>query len=202
MSQGAASAVPKMPPKIRRVLTPVMAKPPRTQASEIAATHSRTFFVTTKTAQGRSILQSDRMANLFINVLRENMRARHFTVHEFVVMPDHVHLLITVPADSTIEKAVQRIKGSFSFRAGRELGFKGEIWQRGFSEMRIHDDGSFAQHRGYIEKNPVKRGLVREPAEYPFGSLYLKRKKKTDVEERASQQGLKPEISGSADRHD
>ena len=170
-----------------------MSKPSRTNANEITGTHSRTFFVTSKTAQGRTLLQTDRMANLFIEVFRENMRAGHFAVHEFVVMPDHVHLLMTVPAESTIEKAIQRIKGAFSFRAGRDLGFKGEIWQRGFSEVRIHDDGGYEQHRRYIENNPVKRGLVSVPEQYRFGSVYLKRKKRAEVEERLSQQGLKPE---------
>jgi putative transposase len=180
-----------------------MSKPSRTRASEIAAMQSRTFFVTTNTAHGRSLFQTDRMANLLIEVLRENMRAGHFTVHDFVVMPDHVHLMISVPAESTIEKAVQRIKGGFSFRARRELGFSGEIWQRGFSEVRIHDDGSFAQHRSYIENNPLKRGLVSTPEEYRFGSLYLKLKKRSEAEDRAAKQGLKPALQKrDADRHD
>lgn len=127
------------------------------------------------------------MANLFIDVLRQNMRDKHFTVHEFVVMPDHVHVLLTVPANSTVEKSVQRIKGGFSFRAGRELDFKGEIWRKGFSDVRIFDDASFAQHKSYIENNPVKRGLVSAPEMYPFGSLFLKILKKDQA------QGLKPE---------
>src|SRR5580658_2997576 len=163
-----------------------MSKPARTQVNEIAATHSRIFFVTTKTAQGRSLFQTDRMANLLIEILRDNMRAGRFVVHEFVVMPDHVHLLMTVPAESSIEKSLQRIKGGFSYRAGRELGFKGEIWQRGFSEVGIHVDGSFAMHRGYIENNCVKRSLASATEEYRFGSLYLRLKKRAAIEVRAT----------------
>ena len=141
------------------------------------------------------------MANLFIDVLRQNMRARHFTVHEFVVMPDHVHLLLTVPADSTVEKAVQFIKGGFSFRAGRELGFKGQVWQVGYSEVRLFHGASFALHKTYIENNPVKRGLAKIPDEYQFGSAYLKLKKRADMAGHASQQGLKPEaLRGIANR--
>jgi putative transposase len=64
------------------------------------------------------------MANHFIEVLRSYMRACKFTVHDFVIMPDHVHILITVPAGSSVEKAVQLIKGHFSFRAKRSLGSK------------------------------------------------------------------------------
>ena len=99
------------------------------------------------------------------------------TVHEFVVMPNHVHVLITIPDKMSIEKAMQLIKGSFSFRANKELGFRGEIWQRGYSDVRILDDRSFQQHREYIESNTVKTGLADRPDEYPFGTAYLKKQK-------------------------
>jgi putative transposase len=68
-------------------------------------------------------------------------------VHDFVVMPNHVHILMTLPGDVSLEKAVQLIKGGFSFRANKELGFRGEIWHRGFSDVRIVDELSFEQHR-------------------------------------------------------
>jgi putative transposase len=70
-----------------------------------------------------------------------------------------------------------RIKGGFSFRANKELGFRGEIWQRGYSDVRVVDERNFQQHREYIGNNPVKRGLVNSPEEYPFGSISLKKKK-------------------------
>ena len=173
MSQGPASAGPNGL-RMDWALASAMSKPHRTKTTAVTATHPRTFFVTTKTAQSRSLFQTGRMASLFIDVLRQNMRAGHFTVHEFVVMPDHMHVLLTVPADSTVERAVQFIKGGFSFRAGRELGFKGEVWQVGHSDVRILDDASFALHKSYIENNPVKRGLVSSPEQYPFGSTFLK----------------------------
>jgi REP element-mobilizing transposase RayT len=99
------------------------------------------------------------------------------TVHDFVIMPNHVHILMTLPGEISIEKAMQLIKGSFSFRASKELGFRGEIWQRGFSDVRVLDDKSLQQHREYIENNPVKAGLANRPDEYPFGTAYLKKQK-------------------------
>jgi putative transposase len=117
------------------------------------------------------------MAALFIEVLRTYMRSGKMTVHDFVIMPNHIHILMTVPSEMSIEKAMQLIKGNFSFRANKELGFHGEIWQRGFSDVRILDDKSFQLHRGYIENNPVKAGLVNRPDEYPFGTAYLKKQK-------------------------
>ncbi|MFP5250490.1 MAG: REP-associated tyrosine transposase, partial [Acidobacteriota bacterium] len=117
------------------------------------------------------------MAGLFIDVLRSQMRAGRLTVHDFIVMPDHVHILLTVPGDLSIEKAMQWIKGGFSYRANKELGFKGEIWQRGFSDVRVADEHSFRCHREYIKQNPVKAGLANAPEEYTHGSAYLKRQK-------------------------
>jgi putative transposase len=126
---------------------------------------------------GRALLQSDRNAMLFINVLRSYVAGKKFKVHDFVVMPDHVHLLITVSGDMSIEKAVQFIKGGFSYRLKNELGYCGEVWQKSFSELRVNDEYSFAKHREYIAQNPVKRGLVSEPEEYPYCFNYLAARK-------------------------
>jgi len=128
------------------------------------------------------------MAELFIDVLRSTMRTKGIVVHDFVVMPNHVHLLMTVPGEMSLEKAMQLIKGSFSFRANKELGFRGEIWQRGFSDVRINDELSFERHREYIENNPVKAGLANSSEEYPFGSAYLKKKKHAGAEARGLKQ--------------
>jgi REP-associated tyrosine transposase len=152
-----------------------MATPTRHSNSKEIVRTSRTFFVTTKTSMGRALLQSDRNAMLFIDVLRSYVAAKKFKVHDFVVMPDHVHLLITVSGEMSIEKAVQFIKGGFSYRLKKELGHCGEVWQRGFSE--VNDEDSFAKHREYIVQNPVKRGLVSEPEAYPYCFKYLATRK-------------------------
>lgn len=97
-----------------------MAIPARNASADKILDPARMFFATTKTSMGRRLLQSERNATLFINVLRSYAAAQKFKLHDFVVMPDHIHLLITVPADMTIEKAMQLIKGRFSYRLKRE----------------------------------------------------------------------------------
>jgi putative transposase len=84
----------------------------------------------------------------------------------------------------SLEKAMQLIKGSFSFRANKERGFRGEIWQRGFSGVRIVDEQRFGEHRTYINSNPVKACLVNSAEEYPYGSAYLKKKKRARAKAR------------------
>lgn len=124
-----------------------MAKPARNATPNSIQAERRTFFVTSKIAQGKFLLQSERMASLFIDVLRAYVSQGQFVVHEFVVMRDHVHLIITVDRSMAIEKAVQLIKGNFSYRAGKELGLRGNLWQRGFWEVRILDRASFCRTR-------------------------------------------------------
>ena len=138
---------------------------------------NRTFFVTTKTHMGKRLLQTDRNATLLIDVLRSCVRIGRFTLHDFVVMPDHIHLLLTTSGDVTLEKAMQFIKGAFSFRLKRETGHTGKVWQRGFSDHRVHDPDSFANHRIYIADNPVKAGLAASPDEFPWSFRALARQK-------------------------
>ena len=107
-----------------------MARPSRNSKFDSARNPVRTFFFTSKTDGGRALLQTERMANLFIDVLRSYMRAKKFKVHDFVVMPDHVHALLTLGPEISIEKAAQLMKGNFSYRAKKEFGVKWEIWQK------------------------------------------------------------------------
>jgi putative transposase len=131
----------------------------------------RTFFVTSSIAGKRNLLQSDRAAKVFIVLLYSYREQRKYLLHEFVVMPDHFHTLITVK-DISIEHAVQFIKGGFAFRSGRELGFRPPVWERGFSESRVTDSDGAARVADYIVQNPVKRGLAGSPEEYAFCSAH------------------------------
>ena len=126
---------------------------------------------------GRCLLQSERNATLLIDVMRSLVAEGHFQLHDFVVMPDHLHLLVTVGEGMTIEKAMQLIKGRFSHRLAHEYDHKGEVWQRGFTEAQVMNRESFLQHRNYIAQNPVKAGLVASADEYPFCFSALARKK-------------------------
>ena len=112
-----------------------------------------------------------------IDVLRCYVKARKFRLQDFVIMPDHVHLLLTVDAGMTVERAMQFIKGGFSYRLKKEYGYLGEVWQRGFSETRIEDQESFLRHREYIAWNPVKAGLADSAESFPYCFAYLARKK-------------------------
>lgn len=112
------------------------------------------------------------MARLFLQVLYLYRRQGKYLLHEFVVMPNHFHMLISPNANVTLERALQLIKGRCSFEAGKRFGVKCVLWQRSFHDRRMRDLGEYMQFRKYIHSNLVKAGLVMDPAEYRYSSAY------------------------------
>jgi len=106
---------------------------------KIAPQELRTYLLTAVTAQRRSLFQVTARAELFIATLQDNRARGRFELHSFVVMPDHVHLLLTPAPDVSREKAVQLIKGGFSFR----LKSKMDVWERSYDSRRIVDGVQF-----------------------------------------------------------
>jgi putative transposase len=124
-----------------------MSRPGRNATPDEILRRDRTFFTTTKTFMGKNLLQSERNARLLIDVLRSVVKEHAFELHDFVIMPDHLHLLLTVHEEMTIEKAMQLVKGRFSYRLSHEFEHLGEVWQRGFSEVQVLGKQNFEPHR-------------------------------------------------------
>ena len=136
---------------------------------EHATNNRQTYFVTASTWQRRALFKSAQWAELFLETLH-SYRGKGYLLHEYVLMPDHFHILIT--PEATLERAVQFIRGGFSFRAKKELGSSMEVWQRGFSDHRIRDWQDFEIHTGYIYRNPVGKSLVESATDYPYCSAF------------------------------
>ena len=145
-----------------------MAKPPRDRAPSA----SNTYFVTANAFAGQAIFQSERIANLLIETLLDYRSQGKYLLHEFAIMPNHVHILFTTAIGTTLERSMQLIKGGFSYRAGKLLEMHGEIWQRGYVDHRIRDVNDFTQHKQYIHQNPVCANLVETPETYAFSSAF------------------------------
>ena len=132
-------------------------------------TTESTYFITAGAYQKQHLLQSERSALLLIDVFLHYRNQQTYFLHEFVVMPHHVHLLMT-PTGITIERAVGLIKGGFSYRRTKDLGLQGEIWQSSFHEWRVRDFAGYEGYRTYIHQNPVKAGLCEAAADFPYSS--------------------------------
>ena len=131
------------------------------------ASRPGTYFVTSCTFSRTRIFQKTANAELFIATLQHYRSEGRYKLHAFVVMPDHIHLILT-PTAITLERAVGLIKGGFSQRLGSQL----PVSQRGFTDHRIRDQADMETRRSYLHMNPVRAGLIQGPELYLFSSAY------------------------------
>jgi putative transposase len=111
---------------------------------------------------------------------RQRRRERPFTIDAIVILPDHLHAVLTLPdGDADFAGRWRRINGFFSTRllhAGRTIHrhASGELalWQRRYWEHTIRDDADFARHIDYVHCNPVKHGLVTRVRDWPHSSRF------------------------------
>jgi putative transposase len=144
------------------------------------------YFVSTQTYGRRAYFRHERWARLMVDVLK-GYDGRGYRLHAYVVMPDHLHFLIS--SEEAIEKAVQLVKGGFSFRVKRELLWNGEVWQPGFTDHRIRDSEDWTRHLEYIRLNPAEARLVQDSVFYAWMGF----------PNREFPQGLKPPIAKGDD---
>ena len=136
-------------------------------------TFDRTFFVTTVTWQRTPLFRNPQKAELMMDVLAHYREQGKYVLHEFVIMPDHLHLLLTPTTDIPLERAVQFIKGGFSYRLGKAHAAnakRGLVWQESFTSHRIRDERDYEHHAAYIRMNPVRAHLAKSPELYPYSS--------------------------------
>jgi putative transposase len=138
-----------------------------------------TFFFTVTLADRRSSALIDHIG-LLRGAFRRARSRKPFTVDAIVVLPDHLHAILTLPSDDAdFPGRWKAIKAAFTHRvvatgASIERDHRGEyaLWQRRFWEHTIRDERDFERCANYIHFNPVKHGLVVTPSAWPFSSLH------------------------------
>ncbi len=135
-------------------------------AMKLAPQEFRTYLLTAVTAQRRRLFQVTATAEMFLAAVEGYRVQRRFALHAIVVMPEHVHLLLTPAPEVALEKVAQLIKGGFSFR----LKSARDVWERGYDSRRITDGEHFDACRRYVEENPVRARMVVLAEEYAHSS--------------------------------
>ena len=111
--------------------------------------------------------------DLFVECL-EDMRQRFcICVYGYVVMPEHVHLLVSEPERGALADAIHYLKLSFAKRQRSREGRVevGSFWQKRYYDRNVRDAQEFSIKLRYLHRNPVKRGLVSEPADWKWSSF-------------------------------
>ena len=121
----------------------------------------------------------------YIDALREAVRRtraeRPFEIDAWVVLPEHMHWIITLPdGDADYANRIKAMKIRFvqaiprgeTRNPARVLRGERGIWQRRFWEHEIRDEADFARHVDYIHFNPVKHGLVTRVRDWPYSTFH------------------------------
>ncbi len=142
-----------------------------------ARTAGGTYFFTVVTAQRRAFLANrEAIAALRASVTAVR-RELPFSIDAWVVLPDHMHALWTLPfGDLDFSRRWGRIKAGFTQRCvldhnsaqRRDSG----LWQPRFWEHLVRDEADFATHVDYLHYNPVKHGLVARVIDWPYSSFH------------------------------
>ncbi|USN53547.1 MAG: transposase [Candidatus Nomurabacteria bacterium] len=128
------------------------------------------FFVTVVMHKRRNIFLSETACNIFLNILIQ-LRVRYgIRIYEFVLMPDHYHLIICPSKDGSISNTLRHLNGRFSREWNIRKNKSGQLIQHGFHDHIIRDQNDYNNKAAYIHHNPVQSGLVNEATDYPWSS--------------------------------
>ena len=136
------------------------------------------YFLTVTVSDRRSSVLVDNIGALR-HAFRVTRRERPFAIDAIVVLPEHLHTIMTLPADDAdFSGRWRRVKSLFSRQVSERIPLerdgRGEylLWQRRFWQHTIRDESDFERHVDYVHFNPVKHGLVSRVTDWPHSSFH------------------------------
>jgi putative transposase len=123
-------------------------------------------FITCSCYRRQPALATAAARNTFLSVFEQVRQRYRFVVVGYVVMPEHIHLLITEPDVGTPSTVMQVLKQ----RSARRLRESGRVWQERFYDFNVWSAKKEIEKRRYMHHNPVERGLVAEPGQWEWSS--------------------------------
>ena len=123
-------------------------------------------FVTFSCYERRPYLDSHESKDLFLDALERMLQKYGYFIAGYVVMPEHVHLLISEPEEGILARTLQAIKLSVAVRRNER-----PFWQRRYYDFNVFSDKKRIEKLRYIHRNPVTRGLVKRPEDWAWSSF-------------------------------
>ncbi len=133
----------------------------------------QTHFVTFSCYRRQARLNNAAICDLFLKTLEKTRQQFSLCVYGYVVMPEHVHLLLGEPASGTLADAIHVLKLSLTKQGQYASGQidNGHFWQKRYYDRNIRSCSDFTEKLRYIHRNPVKRELCETPEDWPWSSF-------------------------------
>ena len=128
----------------------------------------RPYLLTTVTAHRAPIFSEFWKARTVIGVLRREHESGRAYSHAFVLMPDHLHWLVSLPAGNSLGNLMRSVKGFSARQLNRQWPPReDDIWQKGFHDRALRQEEDLREAARYLVANPLRAGLVKEIGDYP-----------------------------------
>ncbi len=145
-------------------------KRPRLKDFDYIGTYA--YFVTILTKDRGTYLKEVEVVDSLIGILVEKARSERFSVLAYCFMPDHLHLLVSGEDDnSNLKKFISLFKQKSGYWFKKN--YNKNLWHISYYDHILRKEESIENVALYILENPVRRGLVSDPKEYPFSRLFL-----------------------------
>jgi REP element-mobilizing transposase RayT len=128
------------------------------------------YMTTTVTINRAPVFEESEAADVVLEAIFFGKRQQWYYLLSFVIMPDHMHLII-IPRDKDISKCMKSIKGFSARQINEVFSRKGSLWQSGFYDYILDSEDKVLSRIKYIEENPVRKGMVGCPEEYRYSSI-------------------------------
>ena len=130
------------------------------------------YFITSTTHARTPVFKDPSTAELFVHELLTLRTELGFLLISYVVMPDHIHLIVVPGPAAGLARIMQHIKGRFARRLHERNGGHGKLWQGRYYETVMRDEASLLRRMTYIEENPLRATLAEEVEQYPYSSAF------------------------------
>ncbi|MEA1910804.1 MAG: transposase [Spirochaetota bacterium] len=141
------------------------------------------YHVTAKINRGEFALEPQIIKEMFLHTVKKAKMKFSFRLKNFVLMDNHIHLLIKPGKDENLSKIMQWILSVFAKSYNKYFNLTGHVWQDRFKSKIIESFHQLLATFRYICNNPVKAEMVETPEEYLYGALWYIRRKWFDIVE-------------------
>lgn len=117
----------------------------------------------------------------YLGWLKEGLEKYHCQLHAYVLMTNHVHLLVTPITENSISRLVQYVGRRYVPYINHKYGRSGTLWEGRYKSSLVQEDSYLLACMRYIELNPVRAGMVKNAIEYPWSSYAFNAMGKPDA---------------------
>jgi putative transposase len=128
-------------------------------------------FITFSCRHRAPLLESAACKQAFVDALEATRLRSGIEIYGYVVMPEHVHLLVSEPDGPPLSRVLQGLKQGVSWRIGKGKATE-PFWETRYYDFNVHSDRKLREKLRYIHRNPVTRGLVLDPSTWPWSSFH------------------------------